>query len=658
MICISIGEYGFEACSKALRRCERHLKGIGDVMAEIRLDLCGLSEDETGILFSSARLPLMATCVGKSNGLCEAAALAGASYVDINVFTYKSMPDSLKSVFRRKNVKVVLSFHDYLRTPSLKELVSVYKEAVEAGADIVKIVTMAETTADAEKVLSLYRMHSIGELGKTVPLEAFAMGVAGRYSRFESYFSGAPFLYCALRAKYALAPGMPALDYVIDILSHRKIRGEVSVPASKSIAQRAIIAAVMAKGNSEFHHFTRCRDTDSAVAIAKQLAGAYMDGDTLVVKGSGFPLEKKKGQNPLSAFAAMSFADDITLFVGESGLLSRLCIPIAAQSGGRVTITGEGSLLGRHMYGCKEAMEDLGASCLLTAEETLPAIVSGPIRGGEITLSGKKGSQFISGLLMALPLCRKDSVLTVQHPTSIPYIMLTMQVMRDFGIEVSYSRSGDDMIFTIPGRQRYSTVEMTLERDWSSAANFVVLGAIYGDVLIDGLEPVSMQADREIINVVKSCGAIVTVEQKGVRVTKGHLRSFRFDATDAPDLFPILSVLAAYSEGTSEITGIARLKNKESDRPAVMAQGLQKMGVKVVLEDDRIFIEGISLSRRIIEDKMLKGCTIGTYADHRVAMAFKVASIGCPGKVVLDNLDCIEKSFPSFLKILDGLTGR
>lgn len=663
MICISIGDYGLDACRKALRRCGKYRRQYPDMVAEIRLDLCGLNEDEVRELFDGSDIPLIATCMKRNSHLYESAVLAGAAYVDVNVFSYINLKKENKLFIRGKKTKVILSFHDYEKTPSLDELAKVYKAAVKAGADVVKIVTTAYSTEDALRVLDLYRLKREGRLGSgKVPLIAFAMGDTGRFSRLEAVCLGAPFIYCALRKKYVLAPGMFTIEEIGELASYRSVEGTVAMPASKSIAQRAIIAAMLAKGESEFHNCTRCRDIDSAIGVAKQFATeAYMDkGDNLVIRG-GFPPDKKKEQSELSllsGLASMSMQNIQgvrTAFVGESGLLSRLCIPVVAQFGESVTVTGEGSLLDRHMYGCKEAMEDLGASCILTAEETLPAVVSGPIKGGEITISGKKGSQFISGLLMALPLSRKDSVLRVQNATSVPYILLTVDVISKFGIKVDWHREGDELVFNIPGRQKYVPAEMTFEGDWSAAANFVVAAAIFGSLVITGLNSGTLQADRKIIEVVRRCGAVVEEQKDGVKVSHGSLRAFDFDATDSPDLLPALSVMAAFAEGTSHFTGVARLRNKESNRPVVMEEGLRKMGVDARVDGDIMEVTGISLVRRIVEGRMLKGGAFATFSDHRVAMALKIASLGCDSPVTLDSTDCIDKSFPGFIKLFESV---
>ncbi len=659
MICISIGDYGFDACRKALKRCEKFRKAVPDLVAEIRMDLCGLSGDEVYDLISGTKLPVVATGLPRDRDLYESASLAKVAYMDINVLAYAKYKKEHPVTFRGRETKLILSFHDYEVTPSLEALSKIYRQAVDAGADIVKIITTANSSEDVTRVLDLYRVQREGKLGKKVPLIAYAMGDEGKYSRLAALMSGAPFMYCALKEKYKVAQGMFTVDEFLDLPKMEKVAGETDTPASKSIAQRAIIAAMLAKGTSEFHNYTQCRDNDSAVAVAKSFAtNVYMDKGTLVVKG-GYPHEKKQeAADPFSNLTAMSFhslGESKTVFVGESGLLSRLCIPVVAQFGDTVTITGEGSILDRHMYGCKEGMEDFGATCLLTEEETLPAVISGPLKGADVTISGKKGSQFISGLLMALPLCKKDSILRVENPTSIPYILLTVDVLDKFGVKINCRYEKDMMVFEIPGKQKYAATELVIEGDWSAAANFVVMAAVFGDILIKGVERKSIQSDCCVLDLVLGCGAEVEETSQGIRVSMGNLKAFSLDVTNCPDLLPVLSVMAAFSEGTSRFTGVARLKNKECNRPLVMLDSLKKMGVKVHLDGDTMEVEGMCMARRVLEGKMLKGGHFLTHSDHRVAMALKIASLGCDGKMTFDRLDCIDKSFPGFVDIFESL---
>lgn len=656
MICITISDYGAENCKRALRRCERYRKRFPDLVAELRLDLCGLKKKEISDVILSSKIPLIVTSRKKGSAEYMEALLSGADYIDVNIFAFKRFDPKEKELVKGRKSKLILSFHDYTGTPDTEQLTAIYKEAVEAGADIVKIVTTADTALQAERVISLYSLHHRGMLGKRVPLVAFSMGEDLGYTRIEAHDMGSPFLYCVLNKRHRPAPGMFPVKELIEILDRRsEVSGEVKLPASKSIAQRAIVASILAKGESEFHNFSHCHDIDSAVAIARQLtSGVHVKGDTLYVSGGDIFKRDRVENSQIDLLAPLPLmGGDTTVFVGESGLLSRLCMPIVCLIEEPVTVTGEGSLMERKMYGCKEAMEELGATCFLTAEETLPAVISGTIRGGEITLSGKKGSQFISGLLMTLPMCKKSSVLTVENPTSIPYLMLTVDVIKAFGVEVSYRSEKGRLIFDIPGKQKYKPAEMTFEADWSAAANFVVAAAIFGDVLIKGLNMKSLQADRKIIDVVRTSGAFVESTAKGVKVRRGHLRAFEVDVTNCPDLLPPLSILAAFSEGISRISGVARLNNKESDRPLIMTHILKKMGVAAEIDEsgDILIITGKSYMHRMADENLLKGGSFSASSDHRVAMALKIMALGSSGKVNIDDVDCIRKSFPDFLNV-------
>ncbi len=659
MICVTIGEYGYDACRKALKRCEKLRKDVPELVAELRLDLCGLDSDQVYDIIKDAKVPIVATARPSDRHLYKAAVLAGVDYMDLNVIAYSKYKKSHRVDLHGKNTKLILSFHDYEITPSPDALAKIYRQAVEAGADIVKIISTANSEEDISRILDLYRLQREGKLGKVLPLIAYAMGDEGKYSRLAALLSGAPWMYCALKAKYKVAAGMFTVDEYLDLPQMERVSGEAGVPASKSITQRAIIAAMLSKGTSEFRNYTPCWDNDSAVDVARDFSSKiYVEDDTIVVKGGFFTEKKQEEANPFAELAAMSFhslGGSKTIFIGESGLLSRLCIPIAAQYSESVTITGEGSILDRHMYGCKEGLEEFGASCLLTEQETLPAVVSGPLKGGDVTISGKKGSQFISGLLMALPLSKKDSILRIENPTSVPYIRMTLDVLAKFGIQIGHRYDKDTLVFNIPGKQKYTAADLTIEGDWSAAANFVVMAAIFGNITIKGLNLNSTQADSQIVDIALRSGAAVEFTSRGLNVRMGHLKAVTQDVTDCPDLLPILAVMAAFSEGTSTFKGVARLKNKESNRPQAMLESLKKMGVTVRLEDDIMEVDGICLARRILENKMLRGGSYLTHSDHRIAMALKVASLGIEGKTTFDTLDCIDKSFPDFIKIFDAL---
>lgn len=666
MICVTICDFGYDACRHALRRCEKYQHTYPDIMAEVRLDLCGLTEDETQRLFCDSKIPLIATCRRRSRNLYIPAILSGAAYVDIDGVQADSQIKELLRQFDGHKVKKILSYQNFQKTPSLKELVTYFRNGELHGADIVKITTAAQDTEDTERLLSLYRLQRSGELNPNVRLVANSMGYVGAYTAVEAYSMGAPLLYCTLNDRNQLYPGMLALDSYEKHRLHNIVSGTVAIPGSKDITQQAILASLLASGDTMLTNYSTCRDTEAALALARKRGKKVIlrDGE-LCVRGQGLkgnastPTASGGYLSSLKTLISGSSRDisfDDTNFVGESGLLARLCIPLVAQVGHKVTVSGEGSLLEREMTGCKDALEQFGASCILTAEDTLPAMINGPLNGGSATISAREGTQLVSGLIMALPLSKKDSTLTVTDIGNVSNLLQTIDIVRHFGIELTHYVKRGTFVIDIPGRQKYVPSSMNLEGDWSIAANFIAAAAIFGGIRLSGLEPKSSQTDRRIIDIVRGIGADAKVSRKYVEVHRGHLVHFTVDVTDTPDLFPILAVLAAYSEGTSVIKGLDRIRYRQNRRIETICNGLQKMGVLLSLSDTEVSIKGMCITRRIMENMLLRGGDYVSNGDHRVAMALKIASILSQDKVSIDDMDCVNKSFPSFKDTLDSIT--
>ena len=395
-----------------------------------------------------------------------------------------------------------------------------------------------------------------------------------------------------------------------------------------------------------------------------------------------------------------------TLHVGESGLLTRMMIPVMAQlCPGPVVFTGEKTLLGRPLTGAREIMEALGASVtsvdqsaagapsLVTSGKAeglatpvrVPLTVQGPLTATRAEISGKHGSQIISGLLMALPFSQKNTSLIVREPKSIPYMFITVEVLKKFGIKIGndmlggrdFIESGGDwslcteIVFKVKGGQRFKAADIDLEGDWSAAANFLVAGAIFGKVEMEGLDTTSLQADLSIMDILMDAGASLSQldgDKGSITVQRAPLKALAVDASNCPDLFPIVSVLAAFCQGTSRIAGVGRLANKESDRAKAIVEMLTQMGVKAYVEGDELMVEGHSLAQRLLAHKacvasctpasqpgLLKGGKYTSHHDHRMVMALKVASLGADSPIVIDDETCVEKSFPDFLDMFSRL---
>jgi 3-phosphoshikimate 1-carboxyvinyltransferase len=315
--------------------------------------------------------------------------------------------------------------------------------------------------------------------------------------------------------------------------------------------------------------------------------------------------------------------------------------PIAGLSRYRFFIEGSGSLSSRPMK-TLETISLLGARCT-TAGGYPPVIVQGPIQGGTVRVDGSTSSQFLTGLLMAAPLCKNDSRIDVADLKSKPYVLMTIDLLKCFGITVDHD--SDLTSFSIKGNQHYKAQSLAIEGDWSGAAFLLVAGAVAGSVRVEGLHTDSFQADKAILDGLTQAGATVETDDKHILVKRGDLHAFEFNAEDCPDLVPPLAALAAHCTGKSVIYGIERLKHKESDRALTVASEFSKLGVRVHLLPDRMEIYG---SRP-------QGNCVDSHNDHRIAMACAVAALGASGPVAIGNPGAVAKSYPRFFEDLDSL---
>ena len=703
MICTTIQNKTAEQILQALEQCE---------MAEIRLDSCVLSARETEDVFTSD-VPLVATCriadvmrneetlQGLPDQTREVKAMqiaerrlvraieAGARYVDVELEAPKQMSKRVRNAAHENGTIFIRSYHDFEGTDSLEALKAIVEKCIYHGADMVKIVTTAHSEEDVARVMSLYEMKP-GE-SDAGGLIAFCMGEAGRQSRLDCLKYGAPYTYAALSEEESAAPGQWPAAEIRDAVygDFGFISSEaLQMPVSKSFAQRAIIAAALAEGTSHLKGYTPCGDNEAALQVARNLgAEVSVDGTLLTIKG-------------IAAHLGSMGADDYTLHVGESGLLTRMMIPLMTQlCQGPVHFTGEKTLLGRPLTGAREIMEAFGAeisplaslgrndSCTPGRNDSsamaridskdgkapacVPLTAAGPLKAGRAEISGKHGSQLISGLLMALPFADRNSSVIVTEPKSIPYMFITLEVLKKFGIKIGndmlggrdFLESGGDwslcteMVFKVKGGQRYKAADIDLEGDWSAAANFLVAGAIFGKTEVAGLDTKSLQADLSIMDILMDAGASLSQvdgSRGNVTAQRAPLKSFSVDASNCPDLFPIISVLAAFCQGTSRLAGVGRLANKESDRAKAILDMLTQMGVKAAVEGDEMVIEGHALAERLLNQAsgsgpgLLKGGAYTSHHDHRMVMALKVAALGAGGPIVIDDEACVAKSFPDF----------
>ena len=407
-------------------------------------------------------------------------------------------------------------------------------------------------------------------------------------------------------------------------LSEGTVSGSVTAPASKSYAQRAIAAALLCEGESVLSNMVQCNDTRAALQVAADL-GAKISAheDTYTLHGGLHPRKRQ-------------------LNIGESGLATRLFTPITALCTETITLTGKGSILKRPISMMEEPLRQLGAT-VSSQGGYLPIHIRGAIRGGNITVDGSLSSQFITGLLMALPLAAQDTTLTVNDLKSRPYIDMTIGLLKNFGIDIKHN---DYRQFFIEGGQRYVPTRYRIEGDWSGASCLLVAGATAGRITVENLKPLSLQADTAIIDALTRAGAEITTTADSVTVRRNELHAFEFDATHCPDLFPALAALAANCDGTSVIRGTHRLIHKESNRAEAIREEYAKVGIEVdISEEDVMRIRG----------GKIRPARVSSHDDHRMAMSMAVSALRCDGQITIENAECVAKSYPGFFEDLEKI---
>ena len=404
-----------------------------------------------------------------------------------------------------------------------------------------------------------------------------------------------------------------------------RVHGSLTPPSSKSYAQRALAVSLLAQGHTVLRKLDFCQDTLSALGCIHTLGAEVieLDEQTLSIGGGLAPRET-------------------TLHVGESGLASRLFTPIASLAERPIRIVGRGSLLERPMQMMIEPLKRLG----VRVEDNrgyLPFEVCGPLRGGETEVDGSVSSQFITGLLLALPMAAIDTTLHVEKAVSTPYLDMTIDTAKRFGVDIFHR---DYHEFYIPGGQRYRGLDLTIEGDWSAAAMLLVAGAVAGEVCVENISALSKQADTAVLDALARAGAEVTIEGDSITVARRELHGFEFDATQCPDLFPALAVLAAAAEGETTLYGTSRLTHKESNRAETIAEEFSKIGITVDISEENIMrIRGGNIHATEVE----------SHNDHRIAMALAVAGLISDGVMQIHGAECVAKSYPDFFEQLESI---
>jgi len=438
-------------------------------------------------------------------------------------------------------------------------------------------------------------------------------------------------------------------------LEKSELTGNVSAPTSKSLTIRALMCAALAKGESRITNPLVCEDTSAAINVLKQI---------------GVNVQERPG---VWRIAGGSFrVPNADLFCGESATTLRFMTAIASLFPGRHKLTGGPSLTKRPMRSLVEALGKLGIKGTTEGKTTPPVIIDGGTLQGSLTeLPGNISSQFVSALLLIAPFSRKGmQIRLTTQLTSRSYVLMTLRCLRQFGIDV-----GTEFDKFIVRRQRYRPAQLEIEGDWSSASYFLALGAVSDGITVANLTTASLQGDRVILEFLRSMGAVVRHGADSVTVSRGELKGIKADLSDCIDLLPTVAVLAALAEGVTELTGIQRARIKESNRVAVVKEGLGRVGISVSEDRDRLTITGIKETEKVKVDEEEKEAPAGENApppepkpefkpavinsrdDHRIAMAFGILGVAVGG-ITIEGAECVAKTYPGFWEALKSLGGK
>ena len=415
---------------------------------------------------------------------------------------------------------------------------------------------------------------------------------------------------------------------IVTVERAQEIGGAIAAPPSKSMAHRAVLCAALAKGTSHIRNLEFSKDIAATLAAAGQLCARVTTGENdAVVEGLG-------------QFRPVSAPVDCC----ESGSTLRFLIPLASLTGQEITFVGRGRLMERP----QSVYEELYRAKGLRFEQTPSGLtVEGALSGGDYTLAGNVSSQFISGLLFALPLLAGTSTLRLLPPVeSRSYIDMTRAVQAAFGVE---SRWLDETTLEISGGQEYHPCDYTVEGDYSQAAFPAVLGAVAGGVTLTGLAEKTLQGDAAILDILRRCGAKFTPTAAGIVFEQAPLHGTDIDLADCPDLGPVLMVLGLLCEGTTVIRNAERLRIKESDRIEAMETELRKCGGVLSSEGGTITITGCAGALHA------PGEALSGHNDHRVVMSLAVLALAAGLKLPIAEAEAVTKSWPNFFTAIKPL---
>ena len=408
-----------------------------------------------------------------------------------------------------------------------------------------------------------------------------------------------------------------------------KLQGKVKVPPSKSMAHRAIICASLANGKSRIDNIEYSKDIEATIKAMQSLGTSIEKYDDYVLVDGSTTYSSQD-----------SFID-----CEESGSTLRFMVPISIVKENRVHFVGTGNLGKRPLTTFYEIFEKQNIGYMYK-DDVLDLSIGGVLKSGDFSIPGNISSQFITGLLFALPLLDGGSTITVTSPLeSKGYIDLTLQMLESYGIHIYHQNY---QIFEISGNQQYQPNNYRVEADFSQAAFYLVAGAIGNDVTLLDLNLESMQGDKETLSILERMGATIHKTNDGIKVISNGLYGTTIDASQCPDVIPVLSVACSLANGKSEIINASRLRIKECDRIEATTSQLQVLGAHITELKEGMKIEGVEI---------LHGGNCKSYDDHRIAMMLAIAATICQEEVIIDNKECVQKSYPSFWEDYQMLGG-
>jgi 3-phosphoshikimate 1-carboxyvinyltransferase len=413
------------------------------------------------------------------------------------------------------------------------------------------------------------------------------------------------------------------------IVKSSRVSGTMMAPPSKSMTHRVLMLAALAEGRSIIRNPLTADDTEATSRVLGELGVRIHRGQEWVIDGGTL-------HAPCAA-----------LDCGESGTTLRFMSAICALVEGDCELEGGSSLSKRPVGPLLDALTQLGVSC--KSHGGLPPITikgSGRIGGGIVYIPGDVSSQFVSALLTVAPLA--DSPVEITLTTRLesrPYVAMTFDAMHAFGVEAEHDHN---MMHFTASLKPYKASAVAIEGDWSSASYMLAAGALAGEATVRGLNHASAQADKAILGILSELGAETRLCSEAATACASKLGAIEADLSDCPDLFPVVSALCAAANGTSRLTGLSRLRLKESDRVAAMAEGLTYMGAEVCYDAESATIRG----------GRLHGAEVDSWGDHRIAMALAVLALAADGETMIRNGGCVSKSYPGFWGDLADLGGR